>query len=95
MSRNDALRTYNDAMARIKRTRFLDFGLGLSILSFFEKLVFAITSKVSRILTEHIEPKDGSDSKLKIESIIPLEILNSLNVIVKTEFFQKPQNAQP
>jgi len=31
MSRNDALRTYNDAMARIKRTRFLDFGRKKSI----------------------------------------------------------------
>jgi len=31
MSRSDALRTYNDAMARIKRTRFLDFGRKKSI----------------------------------------------------------------
>ena len=33
-------------------------------LSDFEKLVFAITSKISRISTEHIEPKNSSDSKL-------------------------------
>ena len=92
MSRNDALRTYNDAMARIKRTRFLDFGLGLSILSFFEKLVFAITSKVSRFLTEHIKPKDSSGDKLQIQSIWSIGVFSILEVIA---VFRKSQNDQP
>ena len=46
-----------------RQTRFklkqADSQLGLSI---FARLVFAITFKISRIPTEHIEPKDSSDS---------------------------------
>ena len=52
----------------------------------FEELIFAITSRILRILTEHIEPKDSLDSKLQIESICSVTILNVLEVIVKTSF---------
>ena len=38
---------------------------------------------MARILTEHIEPKDSSDSKLQIESISSIRILSILEVQVQ------------
>ena len=39
----------------------------------FAKLVYAITSRVFRILMEHKEIKNSSDSKLKPFPYVPLE----------------------
>ena len=35
----------------------------------FEKLVFTITSQISRILMEHVKIKETTDAKLKIDSL--------------------------
>ena len=48
--------------------------------------IFAITSKILRILMGHIQPKDRSDSKLQIEYISSVETRDILKVIVKTSF---------
>ena len=55
-------------------------------LEIFEKLVFVITYKISRIPTEDLERKDSSDYKLPIESISSIRILSILEVITKTIF---------
>ena len=47
-------------------------------------MIFAITLKMSRNPTEHIESKDSPESKLKIQSICSVEILSILEVIAKT-----------
>ena len=52
----------------------------------FEKLVFGITSRILRIPMEHIETKDSPDSKLQIESICSVGILDILEDIVNTSF---------
>ena len=52
----------------------------------FEKLVFAITSRMLRILTEHIVIKNSLDYKLQTFSICSVRILNILEVIGKTSF---------
>ena len=44
---------------------------------------FVITSKISRISTEHMETNDSSDSKLYIETICSIRILSILEVIAK------------
>ena len=54
----------------------------------FEELIFTVTSKILRILAEHIEPKDSPDSKLQIESTCSISILNILEVIAKTTFLK-------
>ena len=60
----------------------------------YEKLVLAITSKLSRIPTELIEPKNSLDSKLKIKPIYFIWNLNVLETIGNA-CFRKPQNGQP
>ena len=50
---------------------------------------FAITFKISRILTEDIELKDSTDSKLQIESLCSIRILSILETITETSFFRK------
>ena len=52
----------------------------------FGKLVFAITSRKLRILTEHIEIKNSLDSKPQFFSICSVRILNNLEVIEITSF---------
>ena len=52
----------------------------------FEKVVFAITSRILRVLMEHIEIKNSLDSRLQILSIYSIRILNILEVIAKTTF---------
>ena len=52
----------------------------------FDKLVFAITSRILRILMEHIEMKNSLDSKLQIDSICSIGILSTLVVIAETSF---------
>ena len=52
----------------------------------FENLVFAITSKMLKILTEHIEKVCSLESKLLLISICSIRILNILDVIAKTSF---------
>ena len=49
----------------------------------FEKLVYVTTSIVLRILMENIETKKSLDSKLQIDSIYSIGILNILKVIIK------------
>ena len=55
----------------------------------FEKLVFAITSRMLRILTEHIERKNSLDSKVQIESICSVRTLNILEVIARKDSVSK------
>ena len=52
----------------------------------FEKLVFAITYKISRILMEHIESICSLESGLIFMSICSIRILNILEVIAKMSF---------
>ena len=47
----------------------------------FEKPVFAITSKILRISTEHTEPIDRQDFKLQIQYTSFIEIIIILEVI--------------
>ena len=49
----------------------------------FEKLVFVITSRMLRILTEHIEKVCSLESKLFLISICSVRIFNILEVIAK------------
>ena len=67
---------------------------GVEHFALFENLVFTITSKESRIPTEHTEPKDSLDSKLQIQYACSIEILSVLKVITKTSF-SKIVNSQP
>ena len=72
----------------LKRTRFLGRHFDhtkdqVAHFAIFEKLVFAIALKISRIPTENIEPKDSLCSKLQIKSICSIGILSILEVIVK------------
>ena len=48
---------------------------------------FAITSKILRILMEHIQLKYSPDAKLQIESICSITFLSILEVIPKTKKF--------
>ena len=50
------------------------------------QLVLTITSRILRILMEHIEMKNSLDSKLQLLSICSVRILNILEVIAKTSF---------
>ena len=59
---------------------------GLSILAILENFDFAITSKVLRILMEHIETICSLEFKLFLSSICSIRILNILEVIAKTSF---------
>ena len=52
----------------------------------FEKLVFAINSRVLRNLMEHIEIKVSLDSKLQTLCKCSVRILNIFEVIMKTSF---------
>ena len=47
----------------------------------FQKLVFMITSKISRVLKEHIKATDSSNSKLQTESIRSVGVLSIQEVI--------------
>ena len=51
-----------------------------------EKLVFAITSKTLRIVTEHIDSICSLESRLFFGSICSVRIHNILEVIAKTSF---------
>ena len=48
--------------------------------------IFALTFRISRVLTEHIDWIYSLDSKLQILSISSVRILNILEVITKTNF---------
>ena len=48
--------------------------------------IISLSSRISRFLTEHIERKDSSDSKLQIEAICSVQILNILEVTAKMNF---------
>ena len=52
----------------------------------FGKLVFVITSRILKILIEHKVIKNRLCSKLQIDSIRTIRILNILEVITKTSF---------
>ena len=54
--------------------------------SFVRVAHFGITSRISRILMEHIEIKNSLDSKLQTYSICSIKILDILEVIAKTNF---------
>ena len=49
-----------------------------------KKLVFAITFKPVRVLTEYIKETSSKDSKLQIEFIFFIPNLNISEIIVKT-----------
>ena len=46
-----------------------------------------------KILTEHNNPKDRSESKLQIMSICPVEIRNNFKVIIKIRGFSKVEKS--
>ena len=52
----------------------------------FARLVFAISSRILRILMEHKEIKNSLDSKLQTFSICSVEILNILKLSNKRGF---------
>ena len=58
----------------------------VELLAIFEKLVFAITFRILRILMEHIKIKNSLESKLQSFYICSVRILNTLEVIAKTSF---------
>ena len=64
-------------------------------LSIFEKLFFAITSRMLKILTEHKVIKNRLDSKLQIDSTCSIRILNILKVIAKNLFFKNRKMRNP
>ena len=53
----------------------------VELLAIFEKLVFAITFRILRILMEHIKIKNSLESKLQSFYICSFRILNILKVI--------------
>ena len=55
--------------------------------------IFKITSRILRILMEHIEMKNSSESKLQTDSIYFIRIVNFQEVIAETTFFQKSKKA--
>ena len=59
----------------------LELGTGLSFLLIFAKLVFAITSRIRRILTEHIDSICSLESKLSFVSIYSVRIFYNLENI--------------
>ena len=61
----------------------------------FGKLVFTITSKISIISTEHVYSVCSLESELYFCSICYVGVLYIFEVIAKTSFFGKWQNAQP
>ena len=67
---------------KIIKTTFLR----VEYFAFFENLVFAIISKMLRILTEHIEQACRSESKLFLISLCSIRILNIQEAITKTTF---------
>ena len=56
---------------------------------------FAITSRLLRIPTEHIEIKNSLDSKLQTFSIYSIRIRNILEVIARTRFFKNRKMRNP
>ena len=60
----------------------------------FEKLVFALNSKLLKVSTKHIKPKDSAYLKPQTDLYVLLEFSVLLGVIEKTGF-RKLQNAQP
>ena len=63
----------------------------------FEKTLFffALTSKISRILTEYIKKICSLGSKQHLITICTIRILNILEVIAKNKVFQKSKSARP
>ena len=74
-----ALRLANRAACAVMQS-FADcivaYGLGLTI--------FTTTLKISRISIEHVESKDSPNSKLQIDSIRPVGILDIFQASVQT-----------
>ena len=60
----------------------------------FEKLVFTIASKISRISIDYIEPKDSRDSKLQIDVSLPNGNFDIFK-LSRNRIFQKSENSQP
>ena len=79
-TKTDELKVAEEKVARAAESGALTGRV--KYLSNIEKLVFAITSKISRILIEHIDVKNSSDFKLQTVSICSVRILNILKVIV-------------
>ena len=62
----------------------------------FEKtLFFALTSKISRILTEYMKKICSLGSKQHLTTICSIRILNILEVIAKTRFFKNRKVLDP
>ena len=53
----------------------------------FENLVFAITSEMLRIITEHKQKVCSLECKLFLISMCSIRILNILEVIAQTSFY--------
>ena len=49
---------------------------GVEHFAIFEILVFAITSRILIILTEHIETKNSLESELQIDSLYSIRIIS-------------------
>ena len=95
--KSDAVRVLN----RHTATRVLLKGFAAPVcdISFAQGWTFcnfrirAITFKISRIPTQHIERKYGPDSKLQVESICSIRILGILEGVGELSF-RKSQNSQ-
>ena len=60
---------------------------------FWQNKISVITSKLLRILTEHIQQKVSTDSKLEIESICSVVVFNIFEVIAFTRLLNSYKGA--
>ena len=58
-----------------------------------EKLVFAITSKILRIVTEHIDSICSLESRLSFGSICSIKSLNILEITLEMRFLKIPKRS--
>ena len=56
-----------------------------------EKIVFAVTSRILRIIMEHVEKIQSFESKLFLVSVYSVEILNTLEVGGNANFLKNPK----
>ena len=79
-------RAFSVVSDKIKATDFNRDLTTVGHFAVFENLVFAMISKMLRILTEHIEKVCSLESKLFLISLCSIRILNIQEVITKTTF---------
>ena len=79
---------FNFSSEKLKPERFW---MALLRVGHFWIFVYAITSRILRILMEHTETKNSLDSKLQTLAICSMKIINILEVIPKTRFSKTPK----